>query len=89
MEKSNKFPVVLALLLGFAPAAALLWVVRGKPSSQLCIVLAMAALICCFSSSFLLFRRKTTLAIISGIFLVLLNLAVSFLFGCAALLSGL
>ena len=44
--------------------------------------------ICCFTSSFMLFRRKTALAFFAGILFLLLNGFITFFFGCTALLSG-
>ena len=38
----------------------------------------------CFISSFLMFKGKTVWAIVAGIILLLLNLGIAFLFGCAA-----
>jgi hypothetical protein len=46
------------------------------------------SLICCLASSFTLFRRNTALAIFFGILFLLLNGAIAFFFGCAAVLNG-
>jgi len=39
---------------------------------------------CCFTASFLLFRRKTGWAIAVGVLFLLLNGAISFFLGCVA-----
>lgn len=50
-------------------------------------VLCVVSIACCFTASILMFRRKTVLAIVFGILFLLLNAAISFFFGCAAVLS--
>jgi hypothetical protein len=81
-------PLVLAFLpaalaLGFGtmsgqngPSRAVLWSICG------------GGLVCCFTSSFMLIRRKTGWAIAGGILLFMLNAAISFFAGCVALLQG-
>jgi hypothetical protein len=86
----SKRPLLWALLLGFAPSVALLLAVftAGQDGRNLgtngFIAFCAGSLICCFSSSFLMVRRRTTLAIVSGILLFLLNFCISFFFGCIA-----
>ena len=50
-------------------------------------ILCVVCIACCFTASILMFRRKTALAIVFGILFLLLNAAISFFFGCAAVLS--
>ena len=81
----------LALVLAFLPSVMLLTLIallnRSQPPAGLFILCCVISIICCFSASFLLFRRGTGLAIFAGIVFILLNAFVSFLFGCGAILS--
>jgi hypothetical protein len=51
-------------------------------------ILCVVCIVCCFTASILMFRRKTALAIVFGILFLLLNAAISFFFGCATILTG-
>jgi hypothetical protein len=73
-NEKKKSPA-LALMLAFAPTAMVL-------------VTCVASGRCCFTSSFMLFRRKTGLAIFGGILFLLLNGFITLFFGCTAMLSG-
>ena len=86
----------LALPLAFLPSGLLLGGLSVLTTNQapqvfqsavflgiLCIV----CIVCCFTASVLMFQRKTVLAIVFGILFLLLNAAISFFFGCAAVLS--
>jgi hypothetical protein len=82
----------LALTLAFLPAAlALAFGMTsgqdGPPRAVLWEICAVGVA-CCFTSSFLLFRRKTGWAIALGIVFLLLNAAISFFVGCVAVLQG-
>ena len=81
-----------ALSLGFLPSAILLLLLplakAGNPPAALLILCCGISIVCCFTASFLLFRRGTGLAIFGGILFILLNAFVSFLFGCGAMLTG-
>ena len=85
-------------MLAFAPTAMVLAIIgldllaEAKkftlPQSPgwvalLCVVCG----ICCFTSSVMLFRRKTGLAILGGILFLLLNGLITFFFGCTAMIS--
>ncbi|HSI13471.1 MAG TPA: hypothetical protein VK961_15615 [Chthoniobacter sp.] len=87
-----KRPLTVAVILAFTPAAlGLALAALPIPKAQLsacCIVAAILALVCCAFSSVLLFRRNTSTAIVFGILLALLNLAIVGGLGCAALLSN-
>ncbi|HEX9047620.1 MAG TPA: hypothetical protein VF988_11380 [Verrucomicrobiae bacterium] len=91
-EMNRKGSPALALTLGFLPSAMLLlllpMVQHGNPSAALLIACCVISVICCFTASFLLFRRGTGLAIFGGILFICLNAFVSFLFGCGAMLTG-
>jgi hypothetical protein len=73
----------IALLLGFLPSVMiLLLVLIGKTAAREAIVPlllmgCLVSLICCFATSFLLFRRRTGLAIFGGVMLLVLNLVIS------------
>ena len=87
---SSGLGLLLALLLGFAPAAMALALLMLKPNlnSRLFWVPCALSVACCFTSSFLLFARRTVLAILAGILFLVLNAAIAFAFGCAAVLNG-
>jgi len=98
IDEKRKSPA-LALIIGFAPTAFLLFIFflssneffNQTSKSFQGIVLGVACVVsigCCFASSFLLFRRKTGLAIFVGIIFLLLNGSIAFFSGCLAVLSG-
>ncbi len=88
-EPTGKSPA-LALVLAFVPGAILLTLlgVSAAVGKDLTIPLLWTASIvsvgCCFTASFLLFRRKTGWAIAAGVLFLLLNGAISFFLGCVA-----
>lgn len=83
---------MLAVPLALMPSILLLILFtffgRGNPPAILFFTFCGISIVCCFASAFLLFRRNTILAIIFGILFLLLNGAISFFFGCAAIFSG-
>ena len=86
-------PIALPLILAFVPAALSL-VIFGlnldkHQMAAFCVPAAIVSLGCCFASSFLLFRRKTSAAIVTGILFILLNLVVTIGLGCAPILADL
>jgi hypothetical protein len=90
-EPANNSPAP-ALLLGFLPAALVLVVLtfggqRGPPRVVIWL-LGAVTVTCCFGSSFLLFRRRTSWAIVGGIALLLMNGFITLFLGCVALLQG-
>jgi len=88
-EPTGKSPA-LALVLAFVPGAILLTLlgVSAAVGKDLTIPLLWTAsnvsVGCCFTASFLLFRRKTGWAIAVGVLFLLLNGAISFFLGCVA-----
>jgi hypothetical protein len=84
--------VMLALLLAFLPAALVLVMsgfVKGKDvPSVILLGECVFCLACCAISSFLLYRRKTIWAISAAVLLMAWNRAISFFFGCTAMLAG-
>jgi hypothetical protein len=89
-QKSKSSPLI-ALLLGFTPAAILIAVFGGVglklPSSEQNVFLWVAcivSIVCCFISSAMLFRRRTGGAIAGAFLLMLLNAFIAFFFGCCA-----
>jgi hypothetical protein len=99
MNDEPKKSPALALTLAFAPTVMVLAIIglaflaEAKkftlPQSPGWIVLlCLGSGICCFTSSIMLFRRKTGLAIFGGILFLLLNGFITFFFGCTAMLSG-
>lgn len=97
-DEKRKSPAS-ALILGFAPTAILLFIfflgstgLFDKTSKSLGnTVLGLVCIVsvgCCFASSFLLFRRKTALAIFGGMVFLLLNGFIAFFSGCVVALGG-
>ena len=89
--KPPRKSIALPLVLAFVPAALiLLFVMVNPPSGHLAAFAVPATLISlasCVTSSVMLFKRRTTAALIFGILLVLLNAAISLGLGCIALLG--
>jgi hypothetical protein len=83
---------VLALPLAFVPSLLLVgtasFLNHKNPPAILFAAMCLVSIVCCFVSSFMLFRRNKVLATIFGILFMLLNGLISFFFGCATLLSG-
>jgi ABC-type phosphate transport system permease subunit len=89
-QKPKGSPLI-ALLLGFAPAAILIAVFSGVglklPSAEQNMFLwsaCIVSIVCCFVSSAMLFRRGTGGAIAGAFLLMLLNAFIAFFFGCCA-----
>ncbi len=94
-ESPQKKSPARALALAFLPSVLLLimWTLlaggnSSQPSAAVFIAGCIISIACCFTASFMLFRRGTGLAILGGVIFMLLNAFVSFLFGCGALLTG-
>jgi hypothetical protein len=47
-------------------------------------VACVLSVACCFVSSFMLFARRTGLAILAGVLFLILNGFIAFFFGCTA-----
>jgi len=92
MNEPPKKSPALALALGFTPAALLLGIIslsgQSGPHSNVLWPAFGLSVVCCFTSSFMLFWRKTGWAIACGLLLLLLNAGISLFTGCMALLSG-
>jgi hypothetical protein len=86
-ERSSGSGLLIALLMAFTPAAMALALFTLKPNiaPRLFMVPCVLSVVCCFSSSFLLFRRRTVLAILAGVLFLILNALIAFFFGCATL----
>ncbi|MGI8965505.1 MAG: hypothetical protein ACR2H1_05375 [Limisphaerales bacterium] len=84
----------LALVLAFVPALLFLvfltfirneiLIVLSKP---VMFAVAAVSLICCVTSSAMLFSRRTKVAILGGIVLLILNTLIALFFGCTAIVS--
>ncbi|MDR3405248.1 MAG: hypothetical protein P4L99_22325 [Chthoniobacter sp.] len=88
-----KKPVTLPVILAFVPSALGLALLGGANAlkdqmSPLCIAAAVISIVCCAVSSTMLIKHNTTGAIVSGILIALLNLAITAGLGCAALLTN-
>ena len=82
---------LIALLLGFTPAAILIAVINGVgqkvsnvEQNNLLWTACIVSIICCFVSSGMLFQRKTGGAIAGALLLMFLNAFIAFFFGCCA-----
>jgi len=90
MIEPPKSSPAFVLALGFAPAAVFLALLGMSAASGKNLTIpslwaaCIVSVICCFTSSFLLFRRKTGWAVAAGFFFLLLNGAISFYLGCVA-----
>ena len=89
-----KKPVALPVILAFVPSALGLALIGGANALKdqigpLCIGAAVISIVCCAVSSTMIIRHNTTWAIVSGIFIALLNLAIIAGLGCAALVTNL
>ena len=88
--KERRNSPAFALTFAFVPAAILLTLMtfwRNPPGRLLedtCVISA----VCCFTSSFMLFRRKTRWAIWVGILFGLLNAMITLFLGCAVLMDA-
>jgi hypothetical protein len=86
-------PIALPLILAFVPSVLALVIAMIGPNKHemaaFCVPAAIVSVGCCFASSFMLFRRKTRAAIVTGILFILLNLAVTIGLGCAPVLANL
>jgi hypothetical protein len=80
----------LAMGLGFLPSAMALLLItfsKGELDTSLLVLMCLVSVLCCFASSFQLFRRKTNRAILCAVLLMLLNSFISLAFGCGALFN--
>jgi hypothetical protein len=89
-QKPKSSPLI-ALLLGFTPAAILIAVVNGvgqkvpnAEQNKFLWVACIVSIICCFVSSAMLFERRTGGAIAGAFLLMFLNAFIAFFFGCCA-----
>jgi hypothetical protein len=91
IKKSPRL-AILGLFLAFVPALIFLSVIGrfslGSKHDNLFWGACCVSVVCCFASSSLLFRHKTILAILVGALFLLINLMISFLLGCGAVLSS-
>jgi len=81
----------LALALAFLPSVMLLgfypFVRDGQVQALPLVVACLISIGCCFASAIMLFRRNTGLALAAGVLFLLLNMVISFLFGCGVVLT--
>jgi hypothetical protein len=89
-KKMNNYFMV-GLCLAFVPMLLVLCLSQvsmfNKSNAGVFWFGCVASSVCCFTSSFLLFRQKTGWVIGVGLVLVLLNILISFSFGCGAVVS--
>jgi hypothetical protein len=90
-QPSPKNSPLFALLLGFAPAVAVMALINGAgrnfskhDQNAMLWAVCIFSIACCVISSGLLFRQGTGAAIAGGILLLLLNGFIAFFFGCCA-----
>lgn len=81
-----------ALALAFFPAALVLVVGafggQSGPDQSVIWIVCGVCLVCCFVSSFLLFRQRTVWSIVCGLCFLILNLGISLFAGCVAIVKG-
>ena len=76
----------VGLVAAFLPAVMLLGIITLKPNIKQEALMApcFISVVCCLASSIMLFSRKTVLAILFALLLLLLNGFIAFFFGCLA-----
>ena len=89
-QKPKSSPLI-ALLLGFIPAAILMAVFSGVgqkiptvEQNTFLWIACITSIMCCFVSSAMLFSRRTGGAIAGAFLLMFLNAFIAFFFGCCA-----
>jgi amino acid transporter len=86
----------LALVLAFLPAAIFLWFSQGpgrnapqhevrRHTAMLLGASSVVSFVCCFVSAFMLFARRTALAMGVAVVFLILNFLIAFFLGCIAL----
>ena len=85
-QQGNKKSPLWPLLLAFLPAVMVLALWPPKPNirREMYTVACSISVVCCFISSFMLFARRTGLAILAGVIFLLLNALIALFFGCVA-----
>lgn len=79
---------VAGLFLAFVPSLLLIALKNTRGGSGLWVAFGIS-IVCCFASAFLLVRHKVWWAILLAILFFFINGAISFLFGCAAVIGPL
>jgi hypothetical protein len=83
--------LLLPLVLAFTPAVLVLVGTAINPGKGqfviVCLPAAILSLGCCIASSIILFKRRTAAAVVFGILLALVNVAISLGLGCLALIG--
>jgi hypothetical protein len=87
-KPQRKGVVLVALLLAFLPAVAAVGLFGGyaqsSPPTRLLVAVVILAILCCFTSSFILFRSNSGWVLLLGLLFMVLNGGISFFLGCAA-----
>jgi hypothetical protein len=91
-ERKSFWTLVLALGLALLPSVMILslftFFSNRRTSSTELVMACLFCVVCCFSSSFLLFARRTVWAIVLGALFLLLNAVISLFFGCLSMFPG-
>lgn len=89
----KNFPVSLGILIGFTPAILLSVAAVARLGEYshlqryLFVAIFLISLLCCVTSSAILFTRNRWYAILGGILLLLVNLVIVFFSGCCAVIK--
>jgi len=86
-SQSRSWVRTVGLFLAFLPSALMLALMKNQMSENYLGAICIFSLVCCFASSFMLFRRGTPWSIVCGVMFLLLNLAISFFLGCVSMLK--
>lgn len=90
--KGSGWVKTVGLFLAFMPSAFALGIINKEPTEKSVVALCVVSFICCFASSFMLFRRGTAWSIAFGVMFLMLNAfitVVSLLFlGCTAMMKS-
>ncbi len=86
-RKERSVQTIVGLVLAFVPSAIFLSLKNGDRADSLAPA-CLFSLICCFISSSMLFHRGAIWSVLLGMLFLMLNLAIGFFLGCAALVGG-
>jgi hypothetical protein len=82
-SKGTTTSTMVGLVLAFVPSALILVLIKSDGGNYL-VPACIISIICCFTSSFMLFSRGTGWSVFLGLTFLVLNVAIAFFLGCTA-----